>query len=154
MNICQAPSTSATPNAAKASQKCARMSFLLTNTAQSPAALRSCRELRLIDHLDLAPHALVADAAEFLAGHQIISGVLETHGLLGDEAGHQHGVDVGVLDINPVHYVGTGGAQRDRRLRRHQNATRGEGILLADRAYRHRAVRLEDAAEVRLHEFA
>src|SRR3569833_1074991 len=98
MNICQAPSVSAMPNTAKASQKCARMSFLLTNTAQPPATLCAVRKFGLVDHLDLAPHALVAEGAELLAGHQIVARLHETHQLLGDVAGYQHGVDIGTLD--------------------------------------------------------
>ena len=86
-------------------------SFLFTNTAQPPAALRLGRELRFVDHLDLAPHAFVAEAAEFLAGHQVVAGLLEAHELLGDVARHQHGVDVGALDRNPVNHVGAGGAE-------------------------------------------
>src|SRR5690349_822993 len=98
MNICQAPSVSETPNTANANQKWARMSFLLTNTAQPPTALRATREIGLVDHPDLAPHALMAERAELLAGHQIVAGSRKAHHLLGDVAWHQHGVDVGTLD--------------------------------------------------------
>src|SRR3954451_14191186 len=98
MNICQAPSVSAMPNTAKASEKWARMSFLLTNTAQPPATLRAVREVRLVDHFDLAPHALMAAGAKLLAGHQIVAALRKAHELLGDVARHQHGGDVGALD--------------------------------------------------------
>src|SRR6516164_5754943 len=111
MNICQAPSISASPNVAKASQKCARISFLFTNTAQPPAALRAAFEFSLGDHPDLAPHALVAEAAEFLARHQIIAGSREAHELLGDVARHEHGVDIRALDQDAVDHVCAGGAQ-------------------------------------------
>src|SRR6476620_8022840 len=112
MNICQAPMNSASPKAAKASQKCARMSFLLANTAQPPAVLRARSELRLVDHPDLAPHALVPEAAEFLARHQVVAGPLETHELLRDITRHQHRVDVGALDQDAVDDIGADGAHR------------------------------------------
>src|SRR3954451_9781509 len=98
MNICQAPSVRAMPNTPKASQKWARMSFLLTNTAQPPATLRAIGEFGLVDHLDLAPHPLVAEGAKLLAWHQIVAGPRKAHQLLGDVAGHQHSVHVGSLD--------------------------------------------------------
>src|SRR6186713_1377377 len=116
MNICQAPSVSAMPNTAKASQKWARMSFLLTNTAQPPATLRAIGEVSLVDHANLAPHALMAEGAKLLAGHQIVASLREAHQLLGDVTRHQHGVDVGALDQDAVHDVGASGAQRDRRI--------------------------------------
>src|ERR1051325_74247 len=116
-NICQVPMNSASPNTAKASQKCARMSFLFANTAQPPALFCARSELRLVDHPNLAPHALMPEAAKLLAWHQIIAGLLEAHELLGDVTRHQHGVDVGALDQDAVDDIGGGGPQRDGRLR-------------------------------------
>src|SRR4051794_12608224 len=113
MNICQAPSASAMPNTAKASQKWPGMGFLLPNTAQPPAALRAVREVSLVDHLDLAPHALVAEGAKLLVGHYIVAALRKAHELFADVAWHQDGVDVGALDEDAVDDVGAGGPQRD-----------------------------------------
>src|SRR5215472_13852280 len=89
-------------NAPKGSQKCGKMSFLFTNTAEPPAAFGPRCEFPLVDDPDPPPHALVAKAAELLARHQIIASLAEPHDLLRDVTGHQHGVDIGALDIDPM----------------------------------------------------
>src|SRR6188768_1338476 len=148
MNICNAPSTSAAPNTMKASQKWERMSRLLVNTGQPPPRGCELRKGGLVDHLYLAPHALMSDAAKFLARHHMVAWRLESDRQHGDITRHQHGVDVGALDQKAMHHIRAGGAQGDRRVRRHHDALRRERVLLPDRAHGHRAVGLKRAAEI------
>ena len=73
--------------------------------------------------LTLRPHALVADAAELVARHQMLAGSVERRMNVGDVARHQHRVDVGALDQEAVDDVGARGAESDRRVRRHERCT-------------------------------
>src|SRR5580658_30422 len=154
MNICQAPSTIATPKTAKASQKCARIRRRLFNTAQPRLALRHIQKLGPVDHLDFGPHALVADAAKLLTRHEMVSRLVETRRDGGDVSRDEHRIDGGALDQKTVNDVRARRAQGDRRISGHDHALRRKRILLTDSAYGHRAVRLNRAAEVGLHEFA
>ena len=52
-----------------------------------------------------------------------------------------------------MHHIGAGDAEGDGRVRRHQDALRREGVLLADRTHGDGAVGLERAAQIALDEF-
>src|SRR5271154_2241320 len=142
MNICQAPSTIATPKTAKASQKWARIRRRLFNTAQPRLAVRHIEKLRPVDHPDLGPHALVADAAELLTRHEMLSRLVEPRRDGGDVSGHEHRIDGGALDQKTVNDVRARRAKGDRSIGGHDHALRREGILLANGAHGHRAIRL------------
>src|SRR6516162_4482077 len=106
MNICHSPSGSARPKPAKASQKWARISRLLLDTAQPLCSGRHLRKGGLVDDLDPAPHALVSDAAELVAGHVAFAGRPESRREAGDIARYQHEIDIGPGDQESVHHIG------------------------------------------------
>src|ERR1700721_1666403 len=110
-NICHSPSSSATPNTMKANQKCASTSRLLFNTGQPPLVGGHLEERGLVDHLELGPHSLMADAAEFLTGHQMLAGRVEFCGQHRDVAGHQHRIDIGLFDKEAGADVTAGGPE-------------------------------------------
>src|SRR5665213_1152160 len=130
----------------KATQKCARMILLLCNTGQPPPLCREFQEGGLFNDLDASPHALMTDAAEFVTRHIAFRWRRKARADRGDVAGHQHRIDVGVLDQEAMEYIGAGRANRDRGVRRHYDALRCERILLSDGAHSHGPVRLEGAA--------
>src|SRR5208282_1773174 len=106
MNICQAPSTMATPKTAKASQKCARIRRRLFNTAQPRPRVGHLEEFGPVDHLDLGPHPLMPHPAEFLTRHRMLAGSVEARMDGCDIAGHQHRVYVRALDQETVDHIG------------------------------------------------
>ena len=131
------------------------MSRLISATQLSLRRVRrQPRNAALSTTLIVAPHPLVAHAAEFVAGHRAVRQAVEARREARDIARHQHEIDVGPVDQKAMHDVGAGGAERDRRIGGHDDALRREGILLADRAHGHRAVRPRGAAEVALDELA
>src|SRR5690348_3799446 len=93
MNICHSPRSSAPAKPMKASQKWARIKRLLLNTIESPPGCRELLEARLVDDLDLPPHALVAIAAEFVARHMTFARLREARVDGRDVAWNQHHVD-------------------------------------------------------------
>ena len=125
----------------------------ITDTGQPPLVSRHPRERRLVDDLDLAPHPLVAGAAEFVARHMPLAGRIEAGGENRDVTRHQHEIDVRLFDQKAMHDIGAGGAERDRDTGRHDDTGRGERVLLADRPHGDRSVRFERAAEIALDEF-
>src|SRR5271154_6283203 len=153
MYICHAPSGSAAPKAAKANQRWARISRLLFHTAQPPPISRHARERCLVDDLDPAPHALMTDAAKFMAGHQAFARYLETSVEARNVARHEHQIDVGPRDQEAMHHIGAGCPERDRRVVGNEHARRGEGVLLANPAYDDGTIGLERAAKVAVDKF-
>src|SRR5215813_10326477 len=113
MNICHSPSSSAAPKPVKANHRWARTSRLLFHTAKPPPLRRQARERGLVDDFDPAPHALMAHAAEFVAGHQTFARCVETRPEAGDVAWPQHQVDVRPVDKEAVHDIGAGRAEPD-----------------------------------------
>src|SRR4051794_27336006 len=103
MNICHSPSSSAPAKPMKASQKCARMRRLLLNTIESPPCRRELLEAGLVDDFHLRPHAFMAVAAEFMAGHVALAGLREARVDGRDVARDEHEVDGGVVDQEAVH---------------------------------------------------
>ena len=111
-------------------------------------------EIVLAEDPDLAPHALMAGAAEFLTWHQVIARFVERRLNNGYEARDQHHVDVGALDQKAVHDIGAGGAEGHRRAGGYGDAGWREGILLAEGADSDRAVRIDGSAEIAFDELA
>src|SRR5262249_34062849 len=105
MNICHSPSNSAAPKPAKANHRCARTSRLLFHTAQPPPLRRHASERGLVDDFDPAPHALMAHAAELVAGHSPLAWCVETSPEAGNIARHQHKIDVRPVDQETVHHI-------------------------------------------------
>src|SRR5260370_8917332 len=139
----------------KPSQKCARTSRLLFNTAESPRTVSVCHleESRFIDHLDVRPHALMPGATELVAWHQVV-GWLREGGLEGgDITGLEHRIDIRVRDEETVHDIRAGGAEGDGRIGWNEQALRRERVLLRDDPNRHRTIRFNRAAQVALNEF-
>src|SRR5262249_60687558 len=130
------------------------MSRRLFNTGQSPFVGASFETLGFIDYFHHRPHGLMADAAELVAWHEMLAGPIKASGQGGDVAWNEHGVDVGALDKEAVDCVGARRAENDRRVGRHDDALRREGVLLADDAHRHRTIRLGRTAEIALDELA
>src|SRR5215469_1458299 len=98
MYICHSPSGSAAPKPAKANHRWARTSRLLFHTAQPPPLRRQASKCGLVNDFDPAPHALMTDAAKFVAGHQAFAWCVEARPEAGDIAGYQHQVDVCPVD--------------------------------------------------------
>src|SRR5262249_32329609 len=96
----------------------------------------------------------MADTAELVAWHEMLAGPIKACGQGGDVAWNEHSVYVGALDKEAVDCVGACRAENDRRVRRHDDALRREGVLLADDAHRHRTIRLGRTAEIALDELA
>src|SRR5271156_3135938 len=111
MYICHSPSSSAAPKPPKASQKWARISRLLCNTVDPPPIRRQFLERGLVDDFDPRPHALMADAAEFVARHIDLGRGAESRGGRRDVSRHQHRIDVAVFDQEAVDDIGTGGTE-------------------------------------------
>src|SRR5271154_1152436 len=118
----------APPKLANPNQKWARMRRRLANTAEPPGFAGLIEEARLVDHLDLGPHALVSGAAEFVAGHGVLARLREFRREARDIARHEHLIKVGALDQEAMDDIGAGGAEGDFRPGRHQDALRREGI--------------------------
>src|SRR6516164_8282426 len=113
MNICHAPSSSATPKPAKASQKWARIIRRLLDTTQPLGGGGQLGEGGLVDDLDPAPHALMPHAAEFVARHVALAKRLEARRKAGDIAGHQHEVDGSAGDQESMNHIAAGHAEGD-----------------------------------------
>src|SRR4051812_17885505 len=119
----------------------------LLNTIESPPAGCELLEARLVDDSDLGPHALVAVAAELVAGHVTLARFREARVNGRDVARDQHRIDRRPVDQEAMHHVRARHPEPDRRVRRDQQALWGEGVLLADGAYQNRTVRAQLAAE-------
>src|SRR5215467_8843745 len=146
ITICQAPSTKATANKPKASQKWARISCLLFNTAHPFRFGRQRCERRLVDDLDLSPHAFMADAAELLTGHQMLAGSSELRCDHRDIARDEHLIHIGAFDQYAVDDIRAGRPNGQGRVGRHHDARRREGIALPESTYSDRAVGLDYAS--------
>src|SRR5471030_883337 len=154
-HICHAPSSKAPPKLMKPSQKCARTSRLLFNTAESPRTVSVCHleESRFIDHPDVRPHALMSRAAELVAWHQMVAGLREGTLEGGDITGFDHRIDIRVRDQESMYDIRAGRAKCDGRIGRNQQALWRERILLRDNSHGHRPIRFNRAAQVALNEF-
>src|SRR6188768_583596 len=102
MYICHAPRTIAPTNAANATQKWARTSFLASNTAEPLPGLGLGHELRCRQHLHAGPHRLVAGAAVLVARHELLARRRERRRERRDEGGDQHRVGVRPADDEAV----------------------------------------------------
>ncbi len=96
----------------------------------------------------------MTEAAKLVTRHLVLARLGEARAHLGNEAGHHHGVDIGVGEQEAVHDIGAGQAELDGRIRRHANAMRHEIILLANEPHRGRAVGLDRGAEIAFDELA
>src|SRR5688572_32766571 len=105
-----------------ATQKWASTSFLARNTADPCAVARLLQELRGRYDLHPRPHRLVADAAVFVTGHQLLTGRAKRRRERGYEAGDEHRVRVRLSDDEAVHGVAARAAKRDRHFGRHDDA--------------------------------
>jgi hypothetical protein len=102
----------------------------------------------------MRPHGVMTEPAKFVARHLVLAWLGEARAHLGDEAGHDHRVDVGIGQQKAVHDIGAGEAESHRRVRRHADAMRYEIVLRRDEAHRRAAVRCHRRAEVAFDEFA
>src|SRR4029450_500077 len=124
----------ASAKAENAAQNCARTRRLLPYTGRSPLSGVSAGEFLALDDLHSCPHAFVSHAAIFVARHWMLARRVERRPYFGDEYRDHHAVHVGPADEKAVHHVGTRHAERDPRIRGHDDALRHEGILLRDDA--------------------
>src|SRR6516164_3348723 len=88
------------------------------------------------------------ETAEFVTGHQQITGRTEHRMHLADITGHHHRIDVRPRDQDAVDYVGARQAQGDLAALRNDDAWRHEGKLCRDDTRRHLAVLLDPGAEI------
>ena len=112
------------------------------------------RELVLRHDAYPRPHGVMTEAAKLVTRHLVLARLGEARAHLGDEARHDHRVDVGVGEQEAVHDIGAGQAELHRRIRRHADAMRHEIILLGNQPHRGGAVGLDRRAEIALDELA
>src|ERR1700730_16391504 len=96
----------------------------------------------------------MAESAEFVTGHFIISSLCETRSHIRDVSWNDHGIGIRALHEKSMRHVSARQTNTNRRRSRHDGTMRNKRILLRYDPHRYGAIGLACRTEIAFDEFA